>query len=333
MLRLIGFMKEFTGFSSVDREKIPPFELPIDVSGPVVEANKRIADRFKTQDSGNNPSPDFVFVLERSAVLPASSASLALRSKQVPVIELPVGKVLPLLYSEALGEEEEELDLTQEETATRFMGWFKTTQDPTILRLKDQLTLPLKKANKILVLDDAKSTGETLDQTLPLIMKALTSRPIALEQEAFYPANFHWEKAIIDQIEAFLTPAEKKVMTSILKGAIDLRRIKLELESGWYELSTEKRSQLLDLINFYYNRGFAILPVEVEGVVSMMGLQAMQEASWQDKNSYLSEADYQYDISNNPGDRLLDRFGFMNLQILRDQVKQQFASLPINFQS
>lgn len=325
-------MKEYVD-PLLNREKIPPFELPIEVSEPVVATNKRIAERFRTQGSLNSP-PDSVFVLERSAVLPASSAILALRNKQVSVIELPIGKVLPLLYAEVAGnEDEDELDLSRNDTANLFVDWMRSTQDPTMLVLKDQLALPLRKAKKILVLDDAKSTGETMDQTLPLIVKALSSRPITFEQEAFYSANFQWEKAIVDQIKVSLTPAEKRVMTSILKGGIDLRRIKLELESGWYELSPEKRLELLDLINFYYSRGFAILPIGVDRAISMMGLQAMQESSWQDKNLYLSKSDYEHDVSNNPGDRLLNRFGFENLQVLRDRVKQQFSSLPINFQS
>ena len=295
--------------------------LPESITSPILFKNEEILKKIE-EDQRNRPN--IVFVLERSAVLPASKVCNQISEKypDIQIIHLPIGKVLPFMFAETKMEidenfDEADLDLSNSSQAAEFIIWLNNSQDPTIKNLLQQIrTLNLRGMN-ILVLDDARASGETVELTLPLVIKAIYTRGISFETGTYFSGNFSWEETIIQELGIDLQPSEIKLLSSIMKGSFDIRRFKIELESDFYTIPEQELEQFKKIIEDNYGNGIALIPLDSELTIKMAGYQALFQI-----NSYK-----QTNEKNNPALGLLHTYGLENLLKITKQIKKKFLEI------
>ncbi len=302
-------------------KEFPIPELPESVVQPIREKNALILEKFK-QDK--REIPQVVIILERSAVLPSLSITKKITESfpNTTILRVPIGKVLPVMFAEAKMLEDDEfdeddLDLNNPTQAAEFIVWLKNTSDPTIQKLLQELTQLQLRNKNILVLDDAVSSGETIKLTLPSLLRAVYTRTIDFESEAFFSANFSWEKTIVESFGLDLTTAEKKLIATLIKGTIDIRRFKIELESGFYDIPTGEQEQIETFINDNYEAGNVIVELDSDLSIKIAGYQALFKT-----NALGTEKETQ-----NPADRLLSEFGIHNLTKITKEISEKFLNI------
>ncbi len=302
-------------------------QLPEAIVGPIRATNERIHAKFEQA-----PSPDVVLILERSATLPAQSAIkwIRERSGRSPLIaSLPIGKTLPYMWADYKETENPDFDetcvnLRNAQQYAEFVTWLKTTDDPTIRRLLQQLQRLQLDQTRLLVLDDARASGETQDLTLPALIEAVHGRKLPFEFETFFSGSLSWEKLAIDQSGVAFPPAESALMNTIMKGSMDLRRFKIEWDSGFYHgVSPSERAQISNIIKHQYRRGEALLRFAelntsaARIALEMAGMQALMETQALTKTT----------STRNPASSLLERFGLQELLGLNQELKTQFERI------
>ena len=310
---------------TIDLEKKPTIlnlkDLPQELVFQIKNKNQDILARFQY---GEN-FPNVIIVLERSAILPSLAVVEKISQQhETTVIEnLPVGKVLPYMFANFKSLQDDEFDevdlnLHNSQLSQDFISWLKKNDDPTIKCLIENLRKLELEEKKILVIDDAKSTGETIELTMKLLLKAVYDHTPDFDTEIYFSGNFSWEKAIIAQLGFDFSIAEQKLLSTIIKGSLDLRRFKIELESGFYDLKPKELQLIKNLIEEGYRQGQALLGLNSEISIIMAGHQALMET----KAIEASVTD-----EGNPALSLLTRFGFKELHKLSAQVKESFKKI------
>ena len=309
-----------TLFIDIAVEAVRKTELPKEVTDPIRNLNTEILAGFADEKL----RPDVVLVLERSAVLPTSSLVRQI-NKDYPdtdVMQLPVSKVLPLMFGEwkeaqdPAFDGEEDLDLGHESQAKEFVAWLRETKDPTIKQMLTQIEELALDGKSILVLDDARASGETFKHTLPLVLQAVNPEGMSFETQAYFNGNFSWEKAVVANLGMDLSPAETEVLITFLKGTFDIRRFKMELESNFYTIPAEERVKMERLIGESYGNGEALLPVDSELVMKMTGNQAA-----------LSKKEPGKEQETDPAGSLLKKYSLEALRKLREEINKKFAHI------
>lgn len=294
------------------------------VARSLERVNKEILQRFESKKT----RPDVVLVLERSAVLPASSVTKRIlhNDPQTQILAIPVGKVIPYMFVEHKMSQDDDfdeidLDLSDPKQAAEFMVWFKNCKDPTIKNLRSTLKKLRLRRKKILVIDDARASGETIDSTLPLVLQAVYTRPIDFDSTTYFEGSFSWEKEITAQLGISLTPAEAKLMSTVVKGSFDLRRFKIELESGFYDSLVQHSrhiSQMKAVVRRQYKNGTTgIVSLDSPIFLKMAGYQALLQLKSLGKS----------DETVNPAYRLLNEYGIESLQELAKKAKNVFERM------
>lgn len=302
-------------------EEIVTGDLPESIAKPILLKNQEILGRF---DVDQNRRPNIVFILERSGVLPSLKVTGQILKKypETKIVHLAVGKILPYMFAEMKTEadddfDEMELDLSNPSQAAEFVVWLKNTEDPTIRKLLQQVGKLNLRGKNILVLDDAQASGETIEFTLPLLIRAAYTREITFKTEIYFSGNFSWEKAVIQELGMELQPSEVRLISSIIKGSLDIRRFKIELESGFYIISEKELADFRAIIENSYKDGAAFLPLNSALTIKMAGYQALFQVN----------ARRQTDEKNNPAVGLLNKYGLDNLLKMSRQVKEKFLEI------
>jgi len=299
--------------------------LPETISTPIEKITKEILMLF---DREKRLRPNVVIVLERSAVLPSLKATKEIKKRypETVIVHLPIGKVIPNMFAEYKMQidddfDEPDLDLSNQDQKKDFLKWLSNCDDPTIKKLLRELKR-LRLSNKnILIIDDSIASGETVKHNLPLLLKSQYPRKeIKFDVKSFFPGGFSWEKEIINGLNEQLTPAEIKLLSSIMKGNFDIRKFKIELESGFYEdfnIPSKELKQIRDLVDTNYKSGNAIILLNSEISIIMAGYQALFNVN----------AIVKTDEKNNPARRLLNHYGLERLIKFQETIKTKFENI------
>lgn len=298
-------------------------KIPESVASVIAQKNAEIMELFESRAT----KPHIILVLERSAVLPAASVTKQIQEQypETKIVPVPVGKILPYMFAEyqmSIDDDfdEVDLDLSDSQQMVDFLIWLNSARDVTVQHLKAVLKSLRLRGKNVLVIDDAKSSGETIDQTLPLLLRAVYRRPVRFTARAYFEGSFSWEAAVIQEMGLDLTPAETKLMGTVLKGSFDLRRFKIELESGFYDsIATERHLRHMRTVvrRRYVKGATGIIPVDSQIVLKMAGYQAMLQLGTVGKSAG----------TENPAYGLLKKLGMDALKNLHVQAQQKFEQI------
>jgi hypothetical protein len=286
---------------------------PKEIVDPIKKHSDEILNTiYNNQGDMKEDAPEKIIVLQRAATLPFEFTKEQLNKKNnnIEIIYTPVGKVIPLIYTTYLPEQEDydkEVEFKlDEETLPPFIEWLKHTDSHGLKYIKEVIKNKLSNTSKILVIDDSESSGETVRYTLPAIFKASLDNPLDISVITYFDKNLQWEYSILDSLEMKISPLERSVLKTLLIGSVDLRYINEYIDS--INISEELKTK----INSEIDKGNLLLNMNNPEAFELAGYLAKMEVNSR-PYLYKSNEEKQKDYSNNPGLRLLEDYEIKDL--------------------
>ena len=211
------------------RADVLSIELPKVIVDQVQASFRQVVALLETR------APSAVFILERSATLPAQKHInyLTEHYPDVPILYLPIGQIVPMMFMDV---EAFDLDIAVNSLGSNlelYQTWLRDTDNPYIAHLRRQIVAGLGDCaheTMILVIDDAVSigehSGETIGLTTPMLIHAAMGKQIETVPHVIFSKSLSgWDSDLFRSANLALSQIEETFLSELIKGTLDMRML------------------------------------------------------------------------------------------------------------